>query len=334
MRPPFTKIAVVFFLFALFLSPAFNARRGALVAWGKNGHRVTIRLAERGLSRRTKRAARALLGGESLSEASLWPDKIRIFSRWRCSRPFHYLNAPDRQDRYAVAKIARGKLLPALVALEEMLRVGRYSARVRRDALRFYIHLMGDLHQPLHAGRSCDRGGNSVRVRFFGKRTNLHRVWDKNLFAERRLSFSEAASLLRVPRGRGRSRIIRGSVADWAYESYRLRKYAYRCYAEDRCKAATGKRFATFGSCDRERRASRDKRDEPRLGYMYLYRADAILDQRFIRGGTRLAARLNAIFQGRPPGAKTRALIRRWNRESPNWRREIQACLLGKRDAD
>ena len=76
-------------------------------------------------------------------------------------------------------------------------------------ALRFVVHLVGDLHQPLHVGKCCDKGGNDVKVTWFGKRPNLHAVWDSALVDEEQLSFTElAAKLERHTSNAGRDRLV------------------------------------------------------------------------------------------------------------------------------
>ena len=84
----------------------------------------------------------------------------------------------------------------ALARFAETLRDPTASAADKRLALRFTIHIIGDLHQPLHAGRPGDRGGNNVKVTWFGEQTNLHSVWDSGMIDSRQLSHSELAGWL------------------------------------------------------------------------------------------------------------------------------------------
>ena len=66
-------------------------------------------------------------------------------------------------------------------------------------ALKFLVHLVGDIHQPLHVGRREDRGGNLIQVQWFGEPSNLHKVWDEQLIEAEKLSFSEFAAFLTPP---------------------------------------------------------------------------------------------------------------------------------------
>ena len=77
-----------------------------------------------------------------------------------------------------------------------MLKDPNASLADKQLALRFVVHLVGDLHQPLHVGKCCDKGGNDVKVTWFGKPTNLHAVWDSALVDEEQLSFTELAAKL------------------------------------------------------------------------------------------------------------------------------------------
>ena len=76
------------------------------------------------------------------------------------------------------------------------LRTPTASLADKQLALRFVVHLVGDLHQPLHVGKCCDKGGNDVKVTWFGKPTNLHAVWDLALVDDEQLSFTELAAKL------------------------------------------------------------------------------------------------------------------------------------------
>jgi hypothetical protein len=138
--------------------------------------------------------------------------------------------------------------------------------RVKRaEALKFIIHFVGDLHQPLHVGRLGDRGGNGTHVTWFRKSSNLHTVWDTELVDFISLSYSELARWLTPP---SYSQLIEwqsGTVRDWAQESFDLRGKVY-----------------DIGSGN--------------LSFEYADRSVPIVRQRLLQAGVRLAGLLNSIF--------------------------------------
>ena len=160
-------------------------------AWGKTGHRVAASIADEHLSGLARAHVREILGVETLDEAGTWPDEMRSDPSefWqRTANPWHYVtvggfaydDAPPEGD--------------AVTALERFRATLRDPAATKADrelALRFIVHIVADLHQPLHVGRPGDRGGNDVKVKWFGRDTNLHAVWDSALVDEEQLSFTE-----------------------------------------------------------------------------------------------------------------------------------------------
>jgi hypothetical protein len=98
----------------------------------------------------------------------------------------------------------------------------------RRVALRFVIHLVGDLHQPLHVGDNGDRGGNDTRVRFFTRGSNMHRVWDSGIIDRAgRGEPAWLADLAAMDTPESRAKALSGSVEDWATESLLAARGAY-----------------------------------------------------------------------------------------------------------
>jgi hypothetical protein len=162
----------------------------------------------------------------------MWADQIRgqrpETSRW------HYVNIPLDRAEYLPAKdCARPRpgdcVVEAITRFERVLADQNRPRSERAEALRFVTHFVADLHQPLHCADHRDRGGNDVKVVFFGEvlhpggRTpwNLHAVWDSGLIERRGLSVSKYAQRLtkRIAR-RPIDEIAGGSVVDWALESH------------------------------------------------------------------------------------------------------------------
>jgi hypothetical protein len=165
----------------------------------------------------------------------------------------------------------QGDALDALNRFSATLKDPNASLADKQLALRFIVHLVADLHQPLHAGKCCDKGGNDVKVKWFGKDTNLHAVWDSALIDEEQLSFTElAAKLERHISDRDLIAWWDINPRDWVTESAQLRDTVYPPPA---------------------------KRKKPaELSYAYVYQFTPLMERRLKQAGVRLAAYLNAIY--------------------------------------
>lgn len=242
---------------------------GPALAWGQTGHRVTGAVAERYLSGVARANVQLLLGAESLAEAASWPDDMRsdpaVFWQ-RTSTPWHYVTVPQGRTYAEAGAPPEGDAVTALAGFAQTLRNPDASLEDKRLALRFTIHIIGDLHQPLHNGRQGDRGGNNVRVTWFGEQTNLHSVWDSGMIDARQLSHSELAEWL--ARAITPEEVIAWSrdvePQAWIAESVMLREQVYP--------------------------------ENNQLSYAYAYRHGGALDERLSRGGVRIAAWLNELF--------------------------------------
>ena len=264
---------------ALFVpSPAF--------AWGKTGHRVVAAVADTQLSGLARAHIREILnGGESLDEAATWPDDMRAAPQpfWqKTATPWHYVTLNGVTYDHAPPE---GDALEALDRFSKTLKDPKASLADKQLALRFIVHLVGDLHQPLHNGKCCDKGGNDVKVTWFGKPTNLHAVWDSQLVEEEQLSFTELAA--KLVRHLDDQKVIAWwdiNPRDWSSESAQYRDTVYptvadkpRAPADKKAKQAAGPAL-------------------PDLSYPYVYRFTPLMEQRLSQAGVRLAAYLNAIY--------------------------------------
>lgn len=245
---------------------ALCAASSPALGWGPIGHRAVGQIAEERLSAKSRQAVRALLGDESLADASLWADEIRAEPQWQVSSPWHYVNIPDGQTYDRTRRDRDGDVIEAL---ERFVAVLRYPPSSREDkiaALKFIAHFAGDIHQPLHVGRVSDRGGNEVRVSWFGEPSNLHRVWDSEVIERLLLSPKGLVAALesRPPKQVEAWRRDRPMI--WAEESMALRPLVYDM-------RGTG------------------------LGRAYLRQAGPVVEERLLQAGVRLAALLDAVFE-------------------------------------
>ena len=243
------------------------------LAWGKTGHRVVAALADAQLSGLARAHVKELLGVESLDEAATWPDDMRSAPGqfWqKTATPWHYVTLNGIVYDHAPPE---GDALDALNRYRATLRDPNANIADKQLALRFIVHLVGDLHQPLHVGKCCDKGGNEVKVKWFGRDLNLHSVWDSALVEEEQLSFTELAAKLQ--RHTSNADILAWwdiNPRDWISESAQLRETVY------------------------PERNRKDPKAPPELSYGYVYKYTPLMEQRLKQAGVRLAAYLNDIY--------------------------------------
>ena len=159
--------------------------------WGPDGHAIIADIAERRLDDQSRLWIRDILGEESLAYAANWPDVMRSNPNtfWqKTSKPWHYVTVPDGSSYAQVGAPPQGDALTALARFRKTLLDTSSSREQKALAFRFSLHIIADLHQPMHVGNGKDRGGNKVKLSFDGKRSNLHSLWDSGLirFYERR----------------------------------------------------------------------------------------------------------------------------------------------------
>jgi hypothetical protein len=174
-----------------------------------------------------------LLGGESMASVSTWMDQVRSQAAYRHTSTWHWVTVPDGLTYAESEKNRRGDVVEAIGRMGELLASDTASLEDRRFALRCLVHLVGDLHQPLHVGNGLDKGGNDLQVHWMGRGSNLHRVWDNGIIdvmAEGREALT--ADLRRMPRRQIRA-WRQGSAADWAHECMALRPGIYTAQAGD-----------------------------------------------------------------------------------------------------
>lgn len=152
-----------------------------LSAYGRVGHAVIGEIADDRLTPEAKTRIGELLDGKTLADVASWADEIR--SDRRATAPFHYMNFPKEMDRpeQEHLELEQGTIYMAIVHYTDVLANPNASKEQKQEALKFVVHFIGDLHQPLHVGLQEDLGGNRVRGFFFDDATNLHRIWDSSI---------------------------------------------------------------------------------------------------------------------------------------------------------
>jgi hypothetical protein len=251
---------------------------GAASAWGPHGHQVVAEVAARELNPTARGEVERLLGdraGNAMREASTWADEIRSDERWRHTGSWHYLNFERGDCSYDAKQNCRdGNCVVGAIEREARILADRKASKAKRaNALRFVIHFVGDVHQPLHAGLGRDRGGNDVQIRYGREGGNLHGFWDQDIIRAYRGKLAvmpHADDLLARD----------GAAGDW-----RWRDRSPIVWAEASCAIVQRPDFYPA-------RGNIDNR--------YVQRFAPVVDDQLEAAGHRLAALLNHILGAAP----------------------------------
>jgi hypothetical protein len=252
------------------------------LAWGPVGHRIAGDLAEQKLCPAARAEVKSLGAGESLAELGVWADQIRDEPKWKSSLPWHYMNIADLKPgaglpeaRTAIDKFVHppeGDVLDALARFSKVLADPKKPRDERAEALRFVVHFVVDVHQPLHVGRASDHGGNDVEVRAGNKSPEtLHHFWDTDVLPSKRPSAKLEQQLEAQVRALP-AQSAHDPPAQWAAESLALRATVYDF------------QFGAKGVAT--------------LDHAYVFSAQKIADERLVLAAARLAATLNTMFCG------------------------------------
>ena len=263
------------FLFACIITiyssmPAF--------AWGPKGHDIVAAIAEQNLTKKTKKALDKILEGKSIVYYSSWMDNIQNSPNWKNgydkTKTWHYANVDKGLTYETMEKNKKGDVLTGLEFLVNELTVNfdNLSDSLKQDYVKMVVHMVGDMHCPMHAGRSTDRGGNGKKVKWFGQTTNLHSVWDSKMIdSARKWSYTEWVNHLDRKDKKYKKAIVQGTYQDWFAETVVRAEELYE-YAE------------------------RQGDEVPNFSYQYVYDFSPLLENRLQTGGYRLAHVLNTIF--------------------------------------
>lgn len=245
-------------------------------SWGKIGHRVVAEIAQRNLDFSAKKGIKDLLGEDDLARIANYPDEIRSDRKYDYTGAWHYASIPTGKTYFDQKRNKDGDVIEALYRMDETLRDPKKSKEDKAFALKFLVHLMGDVHQPLHVGLAEDRGGNNVRVKWFKVDSNLHTIWDESIIDFQQLSYTEYTAFLNHYTKTEKSEFAKGTFIDWARESQDLRSVVYDTGASEN------------------------------LSYEYSFKTKPVIEERLRQAGLRLATVLNSIFK---KGKEDKSLI-------------------------
>lgn len=238
-------------------------------AWGAKGHDIVARVAENNVSKRTLRKVEAVLGGHSMVYVANWMDNASHTEEYAYTKTWHYVNVdPAEGSYYNSAKEAKGDVVVAIDGIVTNLKSGELTPEQERAQLMMLIHLVGDMHCPMHAGHKSDRGGNGTKVKYFGSQKKLHTVWDSDIIeSAHRWSHSEWQEQIDRVGKKEKRKMQQGRPVDWIEECVTLAADVY-------ARSTTGEN----------------------LSYDYVAYYAPVVEEQLLKAGLRLAYILEDIY--------------------------------------
>lgn len=238
-------------------------------AWGPKGHDIVAYIAEQNLSKQARKRISEILGGHSMVYVANWMDNASHTPEYEHTKTWHYVNVEPTEQTYAnSAKDPQGDIVVAINDIIRRIGSGTLSLEEERVELMMLIHLVGDLHCPMHAGHKSDRGGNDTKIKYFGNKKKLHSVWDSEIVESvHRWSYSEWQSQIDILTPKAERKVKRSTPNEWVEESVVLANDIY---------------------------ANSDTNEN--LSYDYVARYAPIVEQQLLFGGLRLAAILEKLY--------------------------------------
>jgi hypothetical protein len=245
-----------------------------VLSWGTLGHQTVGRIAERHLSNKAKAAVAYYLGSQSLSEVSTWADDVRNQTEYKHTGSWHYLNLPlglsYSQFQEKVTSLSEDNVYKALLQCEQAISNPGKSKEEKAEALKFIVHFVGDLHQPMHVSRAEDKGGNTIQVNYEGKGTNLHSLWDSRLLEHQGLYVEQLADKIDHVTTAQIKQWQTEPLIKWLWESYQVSTQLY---------------------------SEIDQMNKRTITEEYYQKHIPIIDERLEKAGIRLAGVLNELFK-------------------------------------
>jgi hypothetical protein len=242
------------------------------MAWGTNGHRISGQIADSYLNAKARAAIKAILGNESIAMTSNWADFIKSDPQYKYLSSWHYIDF-DKEYSYPEmqAFLKQDTATDAYTKMNFLigeLKKKNLPKSSKLLALRMLIHIVEDVHQPMHTAHTDDKGGNDIKLTWFNTPTNLHSIWDSQLIDFQQLSYTEYVSWINHPTVAQRAEWQKAPISQWLFESSQI---AAKIYA--------------------------GVKDGDKInGYKYNFDNIETLNNQLVKGGVRLAGLLNQIF--------------------------------------
>lgn len=243
-----------------------------LISWGVTAHRSIARIAENHLTAKANIAVKAILGDEETPLVSTYADEIRGDGKYRNTGSWHYINPPQNLNYPQFVSFLKAdtteNVYNALLKMVDQLKNPVASKEDKLFAVKMVIHLVGDLHQPMHVSRAEDQGGNKIKLKYNYKETNLHSIWDTGLIDYNGLTYTEMATALDNVSDTKIKEWQSDDITKWLFESYQI---SAKLYQEVEGKTS--------------------------LDYTYYPEHSAIYKERVQKAGIRLAGLLNEVYR-------------------------------------
>lgn len=238
-------------------------------SWGQKGHDVTCAIAQKHLTRKAEKKISAILDGKSIVYWANWMDNASHTPEYQYTSTWHYKNI-DADETFKTAQINKdGDVLIAVNEQIAALKSGKLNKEEQALALKFLVHLVGDMHCPMHMGHKSDKGGNRWQVQYFRNGTNLHSVWDSGVIeSAHKWTYSEWVEQIDVNSKASDRKMAEGTPESWSKETYEVCKSIYEA--------------TPVGS---------------QLSYDYVSEWTETIEDQLLKAGLRLASILNDIFK-------------------------------------
>ena len=238
--------------------------------WGQKGHDVVAYIAECNLAPEVYQKVVKRLDNHSLVYYANWLDNASYSDQYRYTKTWHYANVDEGFTYETMPKNEKGDVVTAINGIIAEIKSGKLSPEQESVRLRMLIHLVGDIHCPMHAGRLSDRGGNNVIVKFFNRDTKLHKLWDSELVeAAHKWGYTEWEQQLNsycTPERK--AELSKGEAKDWLVQSHKIATEIYKATPE-----------------------------KSKVSYDYIAYYAPVIEKQLLSGGLRLAKILNELYK-------------------------------------
>lgn len=237
--------------------------------WGQKGHDVTVFIAEKNLTPTTMDQITELLDGKSMVYWANWLDNASHTPEYAYTKTWHYKNIEEGMEYGDAPLHPDGDIIRAIYSQVDILQDKGATKEEKQLAMKILVHLMGDLHQPMHMGHASDLGGNRWTVKYFGRDSNLHSVWDSSVpESAHKWTYTEWCDQINRATPEEKSAILENGTPElWGEETFDICKSIYALTPED-----------------------------TKISYDYVSLWTPVVESQFLKGGLRLADLLNSIY--------------------------------------
>lgn len=256
------RILIILFCIAIFTP--------AMLAWGPKGHRIVAQVAYDNLNKKTRKHVDAVLGTRGMVYLSTWADEIKSDTIYPESHDWHYQDLDGGlTDEQVVATLTNypaegGNMFRALDSLAAVMKNDKFN----HDALAFYVHLYADRFCPMHVAHLDDKGGNAVKAKWFGQKTNMHSIWDSKLIESKGFGYMEYVAYLHDVYGKQKKEVMNMTAEQTLLTTYHVTSSIYEYHT-------------TWNN----------------NSYNYVYDWTDEVEWQMYMGGVKLAQSLNEIFK-------------------------------------